>query len=556
MVKPEYNLCHEAWIPARDAGGVRREVSMLELFRNAHLYVALAGESPTQNIAVLRLLLAVLHAVFGGKDINGEPFDDDEEEQIDGAIELWKTLRNSGRFPFERIDAYLKLYESRFWLFHPETPFYQIAGITKGTEFTAAKLNGELLESANKPRLFPQRAGGEKENLSFPEAARWLLHANGFDDTAAKPSQRGQGMPSPGAGWLGKLGLISAVGNNLFETLMLNLVLLPDVKRDIWGDGKATWEEPPRTGERVQVSEPNSQAALLTLQSRRLLLKREGNVVTGYYLLGGDFFPKENAFCEQMTVWKNNAKKDSDPPEYVPRRHKPSVQMWRDFAPLVEQRGGKDGMHRPGIVSWLNRLELRDTMLRFQICGLKYGDKDFFVEDAFSDSLSFNAGLISELGKEWADAVIEEISVTEALVREVGALAQKVARAAGVKDDREAWKCGAAARDKAKEQAYYSLDQPFRRWLESLDPNIPDPTGELMEQERNKWFGKAKSIIRGLGHDIVNECSPQAMVGRAIAGRENEKREYISAPKAFERFMYKTDKRDTLMRKEGTDSGK
>ena len=37
-----------------------------------------------------------------------------------------------------------------------------------------------------------------------------------------------------GAGWLGKLGYIQAQGNNLFETLMLNLTLLQDGVK-LWG---------------------------------------------------------------------------------------------------------------------------------------------------------------------------------------------------------------------------------------------------------------------------------------------------------------------------------
>jgi CRISPR system Cascade subunit CasA len=369
-------------------------------------------------------------------------------------------------------------------------------------------------------------------NLRFAESARWLLHVMGFDDTAAKPSERGQGMPSPGAGWLGKLGLITAVGNNLFETLLLNLVLLRDAGDELWGDGKAIWEEPLRTKERVEISIPNSQAALLTLQSRRLLLKSDGNVVTGYFLQGGDFFPKENATVEQMTVWRNNSKKESALPEYVPKRHNPSVQMWRDFGPLV---GQVSGQRCPGVISWLKRVELDDPILRFQICGVKYGDKDFFVEDVFSDSLSFNASLLSKLHEDWIPRIIDELKVTDSLVREVGVLAQNIAKAAGDVD-------GYAIRDDAREQAYFRLDKPFRRWLERINPNpIVDegagtPTGAKMDEECKKWWEESQAIVRTLGNEMIQDCSPQAFTGR------NE----ISAPKAFNWFLYNTSTRDAL----------
>ena len=512
----EFNLIYEKWIIVKTLDGLHEEVSLLDIFRNAQDYLTLENEIKPLNIAILRLLLAILHCALGGKDIEGNPFPDDEEDQIDGALELWNELKERKCFPYERIESYLKEHEDRFWLFHPETPFYQIACINNGTEYSAAKLNGEVLESSNKPRLFPQRAGKKKHGLSFSEAARWILYVIGFDDTSAKPSKRGQKMPSPGAGWLGQLGLITAEGKNLFETLMLNLVLLPET--GLWGDDKAIWEIAPRTKERVQINIPNSQAALLTLQSRRLKLIRDGDAVTGYLLLGGDFFTKENSLVEQMTVWRNS-KKESAPPEYVPRRHNPSVQMWRDFAPLV---GQGIGAHCPGVVHWLKKFELEDPVIRFQICGVKYGDKDFFVEDVFFDSLSFNVDLLYEL--DWIPRIIDELGVTEKLVREVGILAQNIAKAVGNEN-------GYAARDEAKEQAYFRLDRPFRKWLEGLDPS-----GDKMEEECEKWFTEAKIIIHALGNEIANDCSPQALTGR----------NGISTPKALNWFFFNTKNRNTL----------
>lgn len=118
---------------------------------------------------------------------------------------------------------------------------------------------------------------------------RWLLCVNGYDDTSAKP--KGKGLPSVGAGWLGKIGFIQAQGDNLYETLMLNLTLLRD-GRECWGESKPCWElEAPKSAERTEICCPDNPAQLLTLQSRRLLLHRTGENVDGFCLLGGDFFP-------------------------------------------------------------------------------------------------------------------------------------------------------------------------------------------------------------------------------------------------------------------------
>lgn len=535
---PEFNLLDKPWIVVRKKDGSQKEVSVLELFRNAPEYMSLAGELPTQDIAILRFLLAILHQALGGADINGNPLPNDEEKQVEGLLELWQALWLEGNFPYKRIEAYLRKYEDRFWLFHPETPFYQVNGMDKGTRYTSAKLNGELAESSNKIRLFPQRSAACKNTLSFGEATRWLIHVNGFDDTAAKPTQKG--LPSPGAGWLGKLGLIVAIGDNLFRTLMLNLVLLPDNnKSELWGDEKAIWEKSLCSQERRNISVPNSQAALLTLQSRRLLLKREGNAVTGYLLQGGDFFPKENAWIEQMTIWRNNTKNDTVAPEYVPKRHNPSLQMWRDFSPLIEQGERKK---IPGIMAWLKRLQgegiLERGLIRFQIAGMKYGDKDFFVEDLIHDSLSFNAGLLSDLHKKWITHIIDELNVTDSLVREFGTLAQKFSQVSGKKNGPKADDARAIC-EEAKSRAYYRLDQPFRRWLEEINPNTI--VGEKIDKKCEEWWKESRTIVRDMAWEIVRNPSPQALIGR-----DGE-----TLPGVYNRFLYNTTNRETLRKKKG-----
>ena len=68
----EFNLLDEPWIKVMKRDGTIDEVSILTVFEQAHLYTDLAGELATQNVAVLRLLLAVLHTVFSRVDEHGE----------------------------------------------------------------------------------------------------------------------------------------------------------------------------------------------------------------------------------------------------------------------------------------------------------------------------------------------------------------------------------------------------------------------------------------------------------------------------------------------------
>ena len=70
-----FNLLEENWIAVMtDDKGSIREVSLIDLFNNAHNYVGLAGDMPIQDFAVLRMLLAVLHTVFSRFDAEGNPY--------------------------------------------------------------------------------------------------------------------------------------------------------------------------------------------------------------------------------------------------------------------------------------------------------------------------------------------------------------------------------------------------------------------------------------------------------------------------------------------------
>lgn len=531
MKEMEFNLLEEPWVRVLLEDYTVREVSLKDALLNAEQYIDLAGEVPTQDIAVLRLLLAILHTVFSRVDASGN---DAPLETTDDALDRWEELWTFQSFPKSPILDYLEKWRERFWLFHPQRPFWQVPEANIGTEYSAAKLNGEILESGNKYRIFASCSGDKKKELSYAQAARWLLYLNGFDDTSAKP--KGKGLPSVGAGWLGKIGLIWVQGENLFQTLMLNLCLLRDGEA-LWERETPCWElEEARNKERTEIVQPDNAAALLTLQSRRLLLHREEGCVTGYTLLGGDFFERENAFCEQMTVWRSvQAKKDA-PLVFLPRRHDPSKQFWREFPTIFLDN---PGMRQPGVVRWIVRLQrerilARENIVRFRIAAIEYGDKDFFVTDTFGDSLAFHLLLLDELSARWRAAVAEEVGRCEQLAAQLGYLAQKLALAAGGEKK--------AAPEDVKQRFYFQIDQLFRDWLESIEPSWKG------EEEINcirQWQEKAQQVARTLGIQLVLEAGTVAFAGRGLSEKigkgqsGKEIKQYYSAPKAFNDFLWK-----------------
>ena len=518
MKEIEFNLLTEPWIRVRLRDNTVREVSLTEALVSAQDYVDLAGEMPTQNAAVLRLLLAVLFTVFSRVDAKGCPR---PLEQSDDALERWSELWQLGHFPAEPVRDYLEQWKDRFWLFHPTHPFWQVPQAKIGTEYGAAMLNGEMIESKNKLRLFPLYAGQNKEQLSYPQAARWLLSVNGFDDTSLKP--KGKDLPSISVGWLGTLGFIQALGDTLYETLMLNLTLLRD-GRECWGGSKPCWErENPRSGERTEVCCPDDPAQLLTLQSRRLLLHRTGEIVDKAFALGGDFFSKENAFAEQMTIWRTMPVKKNEPVVFVPCRHDPAKQFWREFPAVFCQDGG----HRPGVVCWIEKLQERRLKLldprrkvHFRIVGVLYGTQNH-IDDIFSDSLTFQAGLLDELSKRWTVRINREVQRCEDAAKLIGTLCKELKIAGGldynqVKGFMEVQK----VTEDARAQFYFAVDQPFRQWLQAIDPEQDDP-----DEAALRWQTQARNIAEKLGKQMVMEAGNAALKGHRIVVDKDKKTE-------------------------------
>lgn len=89
MQEMEFNLLEEPWIRVRRPDCTVEEVSLTDALLRSHEYADLAGELPTQDVAVLRLLLAVLQTVFYRVDLEGR---DAPLQEEDDALERWGLL--------------------------------------------------------------------------------------------------------------------------------------------------------------------------------------------------------------------------------------------------------------------------------------------------------------------------------------------------------------------------------------------------------------------------------------------------------------------------------
>ena len=73
MQEIEFNLLTEPWVRVRLPDNTVQEVSLTDALVHAQEYMDLAGEMPTQDAAMLRLLLAVLFTAFSRVTEVGEP---------------------------------------------------------------------------------------------------------------------------------------------------------------------------------------------------------------------------------------------------------------------------------------------------------------------------------------------------------------------------------------------------------------------------------------------------------------------------------------------------
>lgn len=533
MPDKEFNLLHEPWICVMTPDTEVKEVSILDAFRHAHEYRAISGELPTQNVAILRLLLAILHAVFGRVDVEGNAFDEDGESNAlcdlepKFAYDRWQSLWELGKFPMKPIEDYLSHYEERFWLFHPETPFYQVAD-TVGTLNYASKLNAEMNQSQNKIRLFKSRAGRHISSLTYAESARYLVHIIGFDDASTK---KGTGT---GVAWLGQLGIIHAQGNNLFESLLLNLVLTNTRDNSNWKNEKPYWEfDVCKELARKLPNHPDNLSQLYTLQSRRILLNRFESQVISYLDAGGDYFEtgNENVFIEQMTMWKKDKKKEL----YSPMRHWSNRQIWRDLEGILAQRQ----QDCPGVITWIQNLKerncIQNSCFTFLTPAASYDGNSASFTDIFNDSISFNISLLSKAGEAWVPRIIEELKTSDSLVYQLGVFAKNLALAAGADKEGPTPK---GRQDEYTMKAYYELDAAYRNWLESIDPEQNLDIDATMDN----WWNTAKEKVREIGRSLILQSGANAFVGHP--GQ-------MTSSEAYNLFLYKTSSRENLLKNSG-----
>ena len=535
MMEKAFDLLREPWIRVITNDMHQKEISLLDVLVNSHEYRFLSGESSTQDVSLFRMLLAITETIFYRYEPDGtENLLNEDDSDEDDVIERWRQYYEIGAFRAETIVDYLNSYSERFWLFHPETPFYQVAGLGFGTDYGADCLIGNIKESNNSATKhhFSLAEGSNIQILSYAEAARWLINFNSYSVNVKPDPKIPDGEKGAGTGRLGKLGFIMAVGNNLFETLMLNLCALKDGK-EIWGNPCPAWEQQPASDLHTrEISVPDNIPEAYTIQSRRVCLKQDENGhVFGFRAKGGDYYSMENDISEQMTIWKYNIDKKTKKKTYKPQLHDPDVFIWREFPIIFCNDNAKETSARmPGLIRWLERLVAEelisaDKLLTIRAVGLIYGDgMSYTLGDCVNDNLSLSMSLLQDKNMIWLTLISDEIGKCKDLADRIRYFSDEAGILLYGNDKGKK----TAESKKLIQTFYFHLDDMFRKWLSGIDPS-----NDSMDEKIKEWEQIAASAAKRVVKDHVS-----AMGNNIYRCKTDKKNQLISVPGLMNKFFY------------------
>jgi CRISPR system Cascade subunit CasA len=308
----KFLLLYEPWIPVLRNGRIE-EIGLEQVLLDAHNIVRIDTPSPLEEATLHRLLLAVLHRALEGP------------KRLEDALELWRK----GRFPDDPIRAYLSRYRERFFLFHPEAPFLQVADLPeKPAPMPWTKLVPELA-SGNNSTLSDYNTDEDPSRASYAQAARALLAHQAF---AVSGTINRLGVTSGTAGPLASAAVFLPTGDTLFQTLLFNLV--PYSTQDFASDAPI-WEQEPLmthnlTGGRKEMPF-SGRTRVYTWLSRAVRFLDTGDGVQ-YMAYGPGVKPEATQFRDPMLAYTGGIEAPA------PWRLLAERSFWRDLDSMLHPK--------------------------------------------------------------------------------------------------------------------------------------------------------------------------------------------------------------------------
>ena len=487
-----FDLTRERWLPVlRD--GVATEVSLRDALIDAHRIDGLAPEVPTMLPVVLRHVL--LPVVI---DSHGLP----------ASAHEWAELHAQGRLAADTINAHLDRHNDRFDLFHPTTPFAQVAGLAKASgKLDPAQLLVQTAPVGNNVPLFAAVKDGEPLQLTPAQAARWLLHTHSWDTAGIKSGAvgdptvkngKGHGQPGP----LGRIGPVVPAGATLFDTLLLNIPYTPD---GLPG-GDAPWWRREHPDATWQEREATGLLDLLTWQTRRIRLHpsitADGDVVVDQVMVAAGDRLAVRPDWDPHTGWRLDSNN-----EPTPAKHRADRAVWAGLSSLLALPEHEHAyptasplLRQVGVLRGEEHL-LADYPLRIHTCGIDYGNMQASIEHLFADQIPLP--VVAMRRNTDMRATLDHIAATTGeLESAVDKLDYALRKALGA--DPSGWEA------KPSLQLLTRLDQRARHLLRLLVEH-PDRTRDA----EDCWDRIARAAALDIGRQLLDRIPPSAYTAGA-----------------------------------------
>lgn len=536
-----FNLIDEPWIKViYSETGNCELVSLKSLFRNSKNIKGLAGDTKTQDFAVLRILLSVLHTVYSRFDADGNQYEmielDDKFVPIEDVYEddftnYKRKLNNTWNMLWDRqsftdsIDKYLLKWHDRFYLFDEIYPFMQVTKEDLSEEKINKKspsivmgknLNRKLSESNNKISLFSPKYEHDKnkERLTEDEIIRWLITYHGYTGLADKVFF-GENKYKPSKGWLFDIGGICLEGDNLFETLMMNFVLVHEDERYSCCRQKPCWEYSSAAMINIFLNHNfcDNIAQLYTTWSRAIYINPDiGSMdIFSCEVVKLPELEHKNSFLEPMTVWQFNEQGENKN-TFTPKKHKPNEAAWRSFG-IIAMPSIKSKHRKPGIVEWLNKKKKYIGNMEIGLIGIGMLDDgkstSWLPIDEIYDSLRINDFILTDYEEgHWVPRINEAVENTKFMINKI--YYNYLSNIADIRNIVDKTRVGFISRE--KEKIYFVIDGSFRNWISQISIN-DDKDKKIFE-----WYIKLDKILRHSAKLLLKNATNRDLIGIEKSG--------------------------------------
>lgn len=523
-----HDLLTTPWITVSMRDGSTTDLSLLDTFTRAQDVRSLACETPSVDLSLLRLLLAIEYRALGV-----------------GSLERWEELHDAGwDHVARRVTTYLNKHAHRFILDDEDAPFLQLHWMPEspnGKDVTQEKRRSNLFNLIPDVRsqctdlvtVVHLNSTNEIDSLAPAEAARWLVNLQFVDSAGTKGWTRDGDVLHPGC--KGKRGAVQGStttlagtiknflhieGETLADTLLDNLVPLgPNtlgLDLHTGADDLPPWERPELTVKELHSAIPlRGVVDAYTRQTRavRLFWNDDHSAVVNVAMTSAELTPNSenmlkqlsNIFSEPMTGF-NKSKISGG--KWVARSSLPSGRtMWKGLNAILPTLGGKDEkkdvltVAKTPIAQWAAIIAEPGELVRLRHTSFSWGDKCSVLEECPTDVLELPAEVLQDIGL----AVDIELAYTSGnmLISAAIDCLVNLEIASGKTPNSATF---VANRERAAITA--ALDQTFNEWILHL-PQMGETAAAL-------WYEAARRVVVRLTDQAIDRADPRAYSGHTV----------------------------------------